>query len=122
MNLLIGESQSFLAESYYEKLTNLGHQVAVCKEGKECIDKYQKSLKESLFGNNSLDIVIVDEELINNGLETIDEILSINPKQKVLFITNHKSMFAPKTSNISIIEKPFTMYGMIQQLEELETN
>jgi DNA-binding NtrC family response regulator len=119
LNLLIGESQSFLAESYYEKLTNLGHRVAMCKEGKECIDKYQESLKESPFSNNSLDIVIVDE-LINNGLETIDEILSINPKQKVLFITNHKSIFAPKTSNISIIEKPFTMYGMIQQLEELE--
>lgn len=120
LNLLVGESQSFLAESYYEKLTNLGHRVEMCKEGKECIDKYQESLKESLFGNNSLDIVIVDE-LINNGLETIDEILSINPKQKVLFITNHKSIFSLKTSNISIIEKPFPMYSMIEKLEELGT-
>ncbi len=124
LNLLVGESQSFLAELYHEKLTNLGHRVTICKYRKECITKYQKLVRENISGctQNILDVVIVDEGLLDDGLKTIDEILSIAPRQKVLFITSHKkSMFPPKDSTISIIEKPFPIYGMIQKLEELES-
>ena len=121
LRLLIGESVPFLAEMYHEKLTNLRCDVTLCYKDDECLYKYQQHARISsnnLENKNPFDVVIMDDGLMQNGIKTVNDIISINPKQKILFITGRKENFLPKQC-IEIIEKPFSMKNFIQRLGKM---
>ncbi len=86
-SILIAEDEDSLASLYKVLLTKYGHKViAVVKSGDEAVEIYKHS-------NPKPDVVIMDHRLERvSGLEALKEILSVDPKARVIFASADDSV------------------------------
>ncbi len=115
--ILVMDDEQVICELLTEMLEMLGYDSDFAYEGNETIKKYQKSLQV----NNPYDLVIMDLTIPGGkgGLETVKEILEINPNAKVIVSSGYghgKIMSNYKEYGfIDIAPKPYTM----DKLEEI---
>ena len=115
--ILVMDDEQVICELLTEMLHILGYGSDFANEGNETIKKYKKSLQT----NNPYDIVIMDLTIPGGkgGLETVKEILQINPNAKVIVSSGYghgKIMSNYKEYGfIDIAPKPYTM----DKLEEI---
>ena len=124
MRILVAEDSPSFALLYKKELENRGHTVVIAKDGNDCIYKYM----DSINGNNQVkkdkifDLVILDHQMPRmQGTDVAKEILSINPNQRILFVTGHvKEMMKGVKEigeKIELLQKPFPVKAMIHQVE-----
>jgi YesN/AraC family two-component response regulator len=93
-----------------------GHEIigGACN-GADCLDKISKLLKNP-------DFIIMDHQMpVKNGLDTMKELLKMNPDHKIIFISADKTTRdeALKLGAVSFIEKPFNMQIFFSTISQI---
>lgn len=115
--ILVMDDEEIICQLLTEVLTVLGYESDFANEGNETIRKY----KESLHTNNPYELIIMDLTIPGGkgGLETVKEILEIDPNAKVIVSSGYghgKIMSNYREYGfIDIAPKPYT----IDKLEEI---
>jgi len=126
MRILVAEDSPSFALLYKTSLEKRGHIVTIAQDGRNCIYKYSDALNQQGNGKNGspYDLVILDHKMPRmQGTQVAKEILELNPKQRILFVTGHtKEMMKGVKSlgeKIELLQKPFPTMAMIRQVEGL---
>lgn len=102
-------------------IEGLGYSVEVYENGEEAIKAY----REKFEVGDGFDVVILDYTVKNgiNGMETMKEIISIDPKAKGILasgrVQNEELGDYEKYGFKKIIAKPFTIQDLAKILQEL---
>lgn len=141
--VLVAEDEVDLLESYKEIFDIHNYNVFTAQDGEECLDIYREEfeLKKSKKDDDNpvipFDVVILDYMMPRkNGLQTAQEILSLNPNQRIIFASAYLEGTILKAAKqlgriIEVIKKPFPLNELIdlienkemfQQLEKLNVN
>ena len=128
MKILVAEDSPSFALLYKTSLEKRGHKVTITHDGKECFYKYVDDFQ--IRGNDKqksspYDLVILDHKMPRmEGTEVAKEIIDLNPKQRILFVTGYvKDMMKGVRSigeKIELLQKPFPTLAMIRQVEGLK--
>ena len=133
MKILIAEDETDMLSQYQEFLENNKHAVVPTKDGDECLLAYRKQYEKWFETKNDdtdsdspFDVVVLDYQMPNkNGLDVATEILSIVPKQRIIFA----SAYVEKTLRESIknlkqivelMQKPFPLQALVDTIEDKE--
>ena len=133
MKILIAEDETDILSQYQEFLENNKHAVVSTKDGDECLLAYRKQYEKWFETKNDdtdsdspFDVVVLDYQMPNkNGLDVATEILSIVPKQRIIFA----SAYVEKTLRDSIknlkqivelMQKPFPLQALVDTIEDKE--
>lgn len=125
MRILIAEDSPSYAVLYKRSLEPRGHNVTITENGKECFYLYLDEIslnKKNTKKPSPYDLVILDHKMPRmSGTETAKEIIELNPKQRILFVTGHvKEMMKGVRAigeKIELLQKPFPIKSMIRQVE-----
>ncbi len=131
MKVLVAEDEPDLLTQYRTILEDNNHTVVTAEDGEEGISLYAQELDkltpEDLQDEQSpFDVVILDYQMPKkNGLEVAKEILSMCPKQRVIFASAYvqETLVDSITSLKQIVEllqKPFTLQALIDTIEDKE--
>lgn len=121
--ILIAEPSFYLSGIYAKELKKLGYDTMICGTVDQAIHEYEKQaeLISSQLARYPFFAVIVNEDIQPSGDSTIRKILSIEPSQKILYITKLRQILPPiKPTVIEFIEKPFSMNFLIRKLEKIQ--
>jgi two-component system chemotaxis response regulator CheY len=114
-SVLIVDDELFIVELYRDILQLRGYRiVGTAFDGEEALKKYE-SISEKP------DIIIMDHRMpIMNGVDATKEILRINPKQKVIFVSADVLVEkeARDAGAIEFLPKPFRMDDLIEKMEK----
>ena len=133
MKILIAEDEVDLLSQYKEFLENNKHSLVTTNDGDQCLLAYRKEYEkwfetknDDLSPDAPFDVVILDYQMPNkNGLDVASEILSIVPKQRIIFA----SAYVEKTLQESIkglkqivelMQKPFPLQALVDTVEDKE--
>jgi CheY-like chemotaxis protein len=130
LKVLIAEDDSHVASLYEMALSDRGHDVMLTRDGQECIETYVKAISErkdnqSLTPASPFNAVVLDYRMPKkNGLDVAKEILSINPKERIIFASAHVvDTLAQSISElgkvVELLQKPFDMDPFVDLLEDL---
>lgn len=126
MRILVAEDSPSFALLYKNALEKRGHTVIIAKDGNDCIYKYMDAVKsdDQVKQEMFYDLVILDHQMPRmQGTDVAKEILDLNPKQRIMFVTGHvKEMMKGIKEigeKIELIQKPFPTLAMIRQVEGL---
>jgi len=115
-SVLIVDDELFIVELYRDILQLRGHRiVGTAFDGEEALRKYSSSVEKP-------DVVIMDHRMpIMNGIEATKEIVKLNPKQKVIFVSADVLVEkeAREAGAIDFLSKPFRMDDLIEKIEKL---
>ena len=83
-----------VASLYSSVLEGRGHTVTLANTAEECLNMYSKSLQRALMNRTVLrnvqpyDALLLDYKMPGrNGLQVAKEILTINPHQRIIFVS-----------------------------------
>ena len=99
MRILTAEDEIYMNEMYRDALEPLGHQIIATDNGDKCLAEYK-----SAFSKDSapFDLVLLDYLMPEkDGVTLAKEILEINPKQKIIFVSAHGSLLSQKIKEIN---------------------
>ena len=124
MRILVAEDSESYALLYKTELEKRGHEVILSKDGNECVYIYSDVLNSYRQGKKGelFDLVILDHQMPRmQGTQVAKEILELNPKQRILFVTGHVKEMMKGVKEISkkieLLQKPFPTMAMIRQVE-----
>ena len=139
MKVLIAEDDIDIALTYKKGLDRKDYQVTITSNGEECLKSYNEELHKitfdgdasnpcncSLANNPPFDIVLLDYSMPQiNGLDVAKEILSINPHQRIIFVSAYVKETLEESIKclnqvVELMQKPFTMEKLINTLEDNE--
>ncbi len=125
MKILVAEDSQSVALVYKKTLEKRGHLVIITENGLKCLYQYTEDFK--LRGDDKkktslYDLVILDHKMPRmSGTDVAKEIIEMNPKQRILFVTGHvKDMMKGVRKigeKIELMQKPFRISAMISQVE-----
>ena len=125
MKILVAEDSRSVALVYKKTLEKRGHMVIITENGLKCLYQYADDFK--LRGDDKkktslYDLVILDHKMPRMaGTDVAKEIIEMNPKQRILFVTGHvKDMMKGVRKigeKIELMQKPFRISTMINQVE-----
>ena len=125
LKILVAEDSPSIAMLYKKSLEKRGHTVIVTENGLKCLYQYTDDF--SIRGDDKrktslYDLVILDHKMPRMaGTEVAKEIIEMNPKQRILFVTGHvKEMMKGVRKigeKIELMQKPFPVNAMIRQVE-----
>ncbi len=125
MKILVAEDSQSVALVYKKTLEKRGHMVIITENGLKCLYQYTDDFK--LRGDDKkktslYDLVILDHKMPRMaGTDVAKEIIEMNPKQRILFVTGHvKDMMKGVRKigeKIELMQKPFRISAMISQVE-----
>ena len=126
MKILVAEDSQSVALVYKKTLEKRGHLVIITENGLKCLYQYTEDFK--LRGDDKkktslYDLVILDHKMPRmSGTDVAKEIIEMNPKQRILFVTGHvKDMMKGVRKigeKIELMQKPFRISAMISQVED----
>lgn len=94
-------------------LTQEGYTVVEARNGRDAV---QRSLEFAA----AIHLLVTDINMpLVNGLELVRSILPLRPGMKVTFITGRDKNDVPGGVDISILEKPFTMKGLLAHVRQI---
>ena len=125
LKILVAEDSPSYAVLYKKILEKRGHTVIITENGMKCLYQYSDDFKAR--GNDKkksslYDLVILDHKMPRmSGTDVAKEIVDMNPKQRILFVTGHvKDMMKDVRKigeRIELLQKPFPVNAMIRQVE-----
>jgi CheY-like chemotaxis protein len=139
MKVLIAEDDFDIALTYEKGLERKNYQVTITTNGEECLKAYNEELHKITFDSNTtsscncslannppFDIVLLDYSMPQiNGLDVAKEILSINPHQRIIFVSAYVKETLEESIKclnqvVELMQKPFTLEKLINTLEDNE--
>jgi two-component system, cell cycle response regulator CpdR len=125
LKILVAEDSPSIAMLYKKALEKRGHTVIVTENGLKCLYQYTDDYKARGDDNRKTslyDLVILDHKMPRmQGTDVAKEIIEMNPKQRILFVTGHvKDMMKGVRKigeKIELMQKPFPVKAMIRQVE-----
>ena len=125
MKILVAEDSPSLALLYKKTLEKRGHMVILTENGFKCLYQYLDDYKirgDDKKKTSLYDLVILDHKMPRmSGTEVAKEIIEVNPKQRILFVTGYvKDMMKGVRKigeKIELMQKPFPIDAMIRQVE-----
>ena len=133
LKILIAEDESDLLAQYQEFLEKNNHSVVSTKDGDECLLAYRKEYEKWFETKNDdaspdspFDAVILDYQMPKrNGLDVATEILSIVPKQRIIFASAYVEQTLQDSIKglkqiVELMQKPFPLQSMVDTIEDKE--
>jgi len=129
LKILVAEDSPSIAMLYKKSLEKRGHTVIVTENGLKCLYQYSDDYKvrgEDKKKTSLYDLVILDHKMPRmEGTDVAKEIIEMNPKQRILFVTGYvKDMMKGVRKigeKIELMQKPFPVKAMIRQVEGINT-
>lgn len=130
MKILIAEDEVHSLDLCAAALELRGHEVIGTTNGEDCLRIYQKSATKGDKGlsfNRPFDAVILDYKMPKkDGKQAAKEILSINPEQRIIFISAYVKetlMDSVKELNqvMELIQKPFEPDVLVELVENVQS-
>jgi CheY-like chemotaxis protein len=131
MKLLVAEDHHDTSLLYKMTLEDKGHEVKIENNGEESLKTYQKEFQNVTLNTDPAehiqpyDSVILDYDMPKiNGIEVGNEILAVNPRQRIIFASAYslteESLIKPVDGirhDIDILVKPFTPQTLVDKVE-----
>ena len=130
LKILVADDDAEIALVYKRVLAAKGHKVTIAHDAETCLKIYSSRLqkvylsKPAYSHTQPFDTVILDYRMPDrNGLEIAKEILAINPRQRIIFV----SAYVKQTLSISIkkfnlpvelLQKPVSNKVLIETIED----
>jgi len=115
-SVLIVDDEMFIVELYRDILQLRGYKVVgTAFDGEEALKKYSQSADKP-------DVIIMDHRMpVMNGVDATREIVRLNPRQKVIFVSADVMVEkeAREAGAIDFLPKPFRMDDLIEKMERL---
>jgi len=129
LKILVAEDSPSIALLYKKSLEKRGHTVIITENGLKCLYQYSDDFKirgDDKKKTSLYDLVILDHKMPRmEGTEVAKEIIEMNPKQRILFVTGYvKDMMKGVRKigqKIELLQKPFPVNAMIRQVEGVNT-
>ncbi len=129
LKILVAEDSPSIAMLYKKSLEKRGHTVIVTENGLKCLYQYTDDYKvrgDDRKKTSLYDLVILDHKMPRmEGTDVAKEIIEMNPKQRILFVTGYvKDMMKGVRKigeKIELMQKPFPVKAMIRQVEGINT-
>jgi DNA-binding response OmpR family regulator len=130
MKILIAEDEHQIAMQYEIALKERNHEVTITHDVEQCIEAFyselerQESSRKSRLMKPPFDAVILDYRMPKkDGMEVAKEILSIEPKQRILFASAYVlETLADSVKNlqqvVELIQKPFELDPFVDLVED----
>lgn len=134
MRILVAEDEEKIAESYRLVLKSKGHEVAITKDGKACVDKYMDAMKKQPSRKPGsakepeiilpFDVVILDYRMpVMDGMEAARKILTAVPDQRIIFASAYlKETLLDSLRHlnriIELLSKPFSLDELVNVVED----
>ncbi len=126
MKILVAEDSPSVAMVYKKTLEKRGHMVIITENGLKCLYQYTDDFKfrgDDKKKTSLYDLVILDHKMPRmSGTDVAKEIIEMNSKQRILFVTGHvKDMMKGVRKigeKIELMQKPFRISAMIRQVED----
>jgi CheY-like chemotaxis protein len=128
MRLLVAEDLK-AAKAHKSVLKRRGHIVTLASNGEDCLKVYNDKLQDVTLHSDPnehvqpFDAVVLDYEIPKmNGIEVTNEILTVNPHQRVILTSDDdkatsKSLGQLK-QKVEILKRPFTKQLLIETVED----
>ncbi len=132
MKILIAEDESDILSQYQEFLEANRHDIFPTNDGNECLAVYRKEYEKWFEAKNDdgpdspFDAVVLDYQMPNkNGLDVATEILSIVPKQRIIFASAYvektlKDSIKNLKQIVELMQKPFALQALLDTIEDKE--
>jgi CheY-like chemotaxis protein len=133
LKILMAEDDNDTCWSYRRALEQRGHTVEIVTDGKECLDVYHKEFRKITSNVRTIrahtlpfDVVLLDYKMPHiNGMEVAKEILTINPRQRIIFASAYvKETLVESVKQlkqvVEVLQKPFGLDVLIDQIEDEE--
>lgn len=125
MKILVAEDSPSVSLVYKKTLEKRGHTVIITENGLKCLYQYTDDYKargDDKKKTSLYDLVILDHKMPRmEGTAVAKEIIEMNPKQRILFVTGHvKDMMKGVRKigeKIELMQKPFPVNAMVRQVE-----
>lgn len=116
--ILVAEDNRFTAMQYEKILQSENHDVEIAKDGDDCIEKYINSM-DDVSKESKFDVLILDHSMPQrNGAEVASDILSLNPKQKIILASAYalstERNFSKLKDKILFLQKPFQLSKILE--------
>jgi CheY-like chemotaxis protein len=129
LKILVAEDSPSIALLYKKSLEKRGHTVIITENGLKCLYQYSDDFKirgDDKKKTSLYDLVILDHKMPRmQGTDVAKEIIEMNPKQRILFVTGYvKDMMKGVRKigqKIELLQKPFPVNAMIRQVEGVNT-
>lgn len=131
MKILLAEDEADLLSQYKEFLEKNNHAAIATKDGDECLSAYRKEYEkwyetkdDESSPDSPFDAVILDHQMPKkSGLEVASEILSIVPKQRIIFASAYvedtlKDSIKNLKQIVELMQKPFTLQQLVDTIED----
>ena len=133
MKILIAEDEADLLSQYKEILEQNNHQVFTTNDGEECLLSYRKEYEKWFQHKDDdsspdapFDALILDYQMPKkNGLDVAKEIISIVPKQRIIFASGFventlKDSIKTLKKIVELMQKPFALQALVDTIEDKE--
>ncbi|OGS43396.1 MAG: hypothetical protein A3K76_05455 [Euryarchaeota archaeon RBG_13_57_23] len=115
-SVLIVDDELFIVELYRDILQLRGYKiVGTAFDGEEAVRKYGANSEKP-------DVIIMDHRMpVMNGVQATREIIKMNPKQKVIFVSADVMVEkeAREAGAIDFLPKPFRMDDLIEKMQKV---
>ncbi|HEY7109338.1 MAG TPA: response regulator [Nitrososphaeraceae archaeon] len=131
MKVLIAENDCSTSDKYIRALKARGHEVTVVNRGEKCLETYSEQLsivKDTTLANghtSPYDAVLLDYILPDiDGLEVAKEILTLNPRQRIIILSTHASEILSQVSDwtkipVEVLEKSVSITVLVDTVEDV---
>ena len=132
MRILIVEADRDTALSYKTTLEKRNHQVSTTDNGEDCLRIYREEFNKVTSTTDPtehiqpFDAVILDYEMPKiNGMEVAKQILTVNPRQRIIIATYVKEGVSIESLNqlkqvVELLQKPFGEDSLMDAIEDKE--
>jgi two-component system chemotaxis response regulator CheY len=114
--VMIVDDELFIVELYRDILQLRGYKVmGTAFDGEEAVRKYAAS-------NEKPDVILMDHRMpVMNGVEATKEIIRLNPRQKIVFVSADilVEKEARDAGAIEFLPKPFRMDDLLEKMEKI---
>ena len=129
LKILIVDDEPDILVSYQEALENVNHLVTTSLNGKKCLEIYRQEFKESQSKTDDpseacpFDVVVLDYKMPKmNGLDTAEEILLLNPRQRIIFASAYvygtvEDSMRQLGRIVEVLKKPFALSELVDLIE-----
>jgi CheY-like chemotaxis protein len=128
MRLLVAEDLK-AAKAHKSALKRRGHIVTLASSGEDCLKIYNGKLQDGTLSSDPnehtqpFDAVVLDYEIPKmNGIEVTKEILTVNPRQRVILTSGDDKAISkglrPLKQKVEILKKPFSDQLLIENVED----